>query len=215
MQLEYLDISAPIEASMPTWPGSSGITLTRVQDIRRGDPVNESDLAANLHVGTHVDAPLHFLANGAPVDRLAIDAMIGPATVATLEGCKDVTADDLEALSLPPSVTRLLLKTPNSKRWSEGGFVTDYVALSPGAASWLVDHGITLVGIDYLSIERYRGSGDVHRILLGAGVIVVEGLKLDDVEPGDYELACLPLRLVGAEGAPARAVLMRERAPAA
>ncbi len=209
MQTEFWDISVPITASMPTWPGSEGFTLTRVQALMLGDQVNESHVAMGAHVGTHVDAPLHFLASGAAIDELPLSALMGPVQIIEVSSAPHVFICDVEN-ALDASTKRVLIKTSNSGKWgSTGAFDSDYVSLAPDTARWLADRDLALLGIDYLSIEEFGGSGDVHRALLNAGVVVVEGLNLSDVEPGNYWLACLPLRIVGAEGAPARAVLMR------
>jgi arylformamidase len=194
---------------MAVWPGSRGVHLRQVHDLGRGDAVNEHDVTLNLHAGTHIDAPRHFLAGAACVDELPLEAMLGPATVIALPDVAEVTAVVLEAAAVPTQTRRLLLQTRNSRRLPGAAFDTGYVALSADGAEWIVRRGITLVGIDYLSIERFGASGDVHRTLLQAGVVVVEGLKLCGVSPGDYWLSCVPLRLVGAEAAPVRAVLTR------
>jgi arylformamidase len=207
----YLDISLTISADLPHWPGSPLIELTRRRDMAQGDPVNDSVLTCGVHTGTHVDAPLHFLANGADVTDLSLEALIGPAIVATLPDVEAITAHDLEALNLPADTQRLLLRTRNSEGWQRGDctFRPDFVALTTDAAHWVVARGIRLIGIDYLSIQRFRDNPETHIALLQAGVVIVEGLNLAGIEPGDYELICLPLKLANAEGAPARAVLRR------
>mgnify|MGYP003596249269 FL=1 len=211
---DYLDISLAISPDLPRWPGSPLTELTRRRDMGRGDPVNDSTLVCGVHVGTHVDAPLHFLADGADVTHLALDALIGPAVVAFLPDVDAVTADDLEALKLPADTRRLLLRTRNSESWQRGDrdFHADFVALTADAARWVVARGIRLIGVDYLSVQIFQGDPATHIALLQAQVVIVEGLNLFQVAPGNYELICLPLKLAGAEGAPARAVL--RRAPA-
>jgi arylformamidase len=208
---DYLDISLTISSDLPRWPGSPPTELSRRRDIGRGDAVNDSVLVCGVHAGTHVDAPLHFLADGADVTRLALDALIGPAVVAALPDVDAVTAADLEALNLPTDTRRLLLRTRNSEGWRRGDreFRPDFVALSVDAARWVVARGLRLIGVDYLSVQIFRGDPQTHIALLQAGVVIVEGLNLAEVAPGGYELICLPLKLAGAEGAPARAVLRR------
>lgn len=208
-----IDISVPLQADMPTWPGSAGFRLVRTARLEAGDTANVCRLDCDIHVGTHVDAPWHFVQEGATVDRLPLDTLIGPASVEFLPGLKTITADDLGSLTLPPGTERLLLRTDNSELWAAGvrDFREDYVALTASAARWIVDQGIRLVGVDYLSVQRYQDGPAVHQILLEAEVVVIEGLNLFEVEPGEYELICLPLKIVGAEGAPARAVLRRKR----
>jgi arylformamidase len=206
---DFTDITLPLRPQMPIWPGSVGVRLTQTLRLAAGDPANVSRLDCDVHVGTHVDAPCQFLADGCSVDQLPLEMMIGPVLVAHLPGIEAVTADALAHLALFPGIRRLLLRTRNSEWWAAGmtEFREDYVALTAEAAQWVVNQGIRLIGVDYLSVQRYRTSSLTHRILLGADVIVLEGLNLANVEAGVYELICLPLRLVGADGAPARAVL--------
>lgn len=177
--------------------------------LKAGDRANVSRLDCDVHMGTHVDAPWHFLSDGFTVDEMSLDVLIGPATVAYLPEASVITAKELAGLNLPSGIQRLLLKTRNSDLWAAGvtEFRKDYVALSADAARWAVERGIRLVGIDYLSVQCYDDNPLTHQILMKAGVIIVEGLNLAAVEPGSYELICLPLRLVGADGAPVRAVL--------
>ena len=206
---DYLDISLTISPDLPRWPGSPPVELSRRRDMARGDPVNDSTLVCGVHTGTHVDAPLHFLAGGADVTHLALDVLIGPAVVAALPDLDSITAGDLEALNLPADSQRLLLRTRNSEYWRRGDreFCPDFVALTADAAHWVVARGIRLIGVDYLSVQIFRGDPQTHIALLQAGVVIVEGLNLARVAPGACELICLPLKLAGAEGAPARAVL--------
>ena len=194
---------------MPIWPGSPGFHLKRWQSIDKGDQVNCSRLDCDVHVGTHIDAPLHFLPSGLSTDQLPLETLIGPAFISRLPNLKAITAGDLKALSIPDGTLRLLLHTDNSKLWSSETkeFYTEFVALTVDAAQWIVERGIRLVGIDYLSVQRYADGPETHRILLQNEIIIVEGLNLSGVNAGFYELICLPLRIVGAEGTPARAIL--------
>jgi len=206
---DYIDISLLLSPELLCWPGSPPLELRRRRNMINGDKCNDSDLSCNLHTGTHVDAPLHFLADGADVTALALDTLIGPAVVAALPEVDVITADDLERLALPPHTRRLLLRTRNSESWSRGDreFHRDFVALTADAAHWVVARGIQLIGVDYLSVQRFHDGPETHITLLQAGVVILEGLNLSQVVPGDYELICLPLKLAGAEGAPARTVL--------
>jgi len=208
---QYIDISLTFSPDLPLWPGSPPIELARRRDMARGDHVNDGALSFGLHSGTHVDAPLHFLADGADVTRLALDALIGPAAVAVLPDVDAISADDLEALKLPADTRRLLLRTRNSEGWRQGvrEFREDFVALTVDAARWVVARGLRLIGVDYLSVQLFRGDPQTHIALLEADVVILEGLNLADVDPGAYELICLPLKLAGGDGAPARAVLRR------
>jgi len=208
---EILDISVPLQARMPLWPGSPGVRLDAVLRIDAGDEVNASQLTCGVHAGTHVDAPWHFLVDGTTVEQLPLDVLVGEAWVAHLPSVDAVSAEVLAAQGLPRQSRRLLLRTRNSEWWAAGetAFREEYVALTEDAAEWVVDRRIRLIGVDYLSVQRYRDPPNTHRILLRAGVVIVEGLNLAGVSAGRYELLCLPLRLSGAEGAPARAVLRR------
>ena len=204
-----IDISVQLKPDMPTWPDSVGFRLTRTMSLEAGDRANVSRLDCDVHMGTHVDAPWHFLSDGFTVDEMSLDVLIGPAIVAYLPEASVITANELADLNLASGIQRLLLKTRNSDLWAAGvtEFRKDYVALSADAARWVVERGIRLVGIDYLSVQCYADNPLTHQILMQAGVIIVEGLNLAGVEPGAYELICLPIRLVGADGAPVRAVL--------
>jgi arylformamidase len=206
-----IDITVPMQSEMPVWPGTKGVRLTPILRLKNGDSSNLSQLDCNLHTGTHVDAPSHFLNSDITVEKLPLDILVGPAFVAHLLEAKDITPEDLANLNLPSGVERLLLRTSNSKLWVEGAteFSQDFVALTPDAAQWIVDNGISLIGVDYLSVQRYGDDSVTHEILLGAGTVALEGLNLSDVQSGFYELICLPLRLVGAEASPARAILRK------
>ena len=206
-----IDITVPMQSEMPVWPGTKGIRLTPIMRLENGDSSNLSRLDCNLHTGTHVDAPSHFLADGTTVETLPLDVLVGPAFVAHLLKVKYVTPEDLANLNLPSNVKRLLLRTRNSELWTTETteFRKDFVALTPDAAQWIVDNGISLIGVDYLSVQRYSDDSVTHEILLGAGVVALEGLNLSGVQSGFYELICLPLRLVGAEASPVRAILRR------
>jgi arylformamidase len=204
------DVTVPLSAGTPTYPGDTPFARRVQKRLEDGDPSTLSDLTLSAHAGTHVDAPLHFLENGGTVDELPLEILMGRARVVALPATRPcVDRADLEGLDLSDDV-RLLFKTRNSGLLHDATFHEDYVYLTPEAARHLVDAGIKLVGIDYLSVERY-GSEDfaAHRELLAAGVIVVEGLDLSEVDPGEYDLSCLPLRIQGGEGAPARVVLRR------
>ncbi len=204
-----IDISLTVRTEMPFWPNSEGFRIRRTREIAAGDTANVSLITSDVHVGTHVDAPLHFLEGGGTVDQLPLGVLIGPARVVYLPDTEAITAEVLQSLALPPDTRRLLFRTRNSRLWAEGvtTFREDYVGLTLDGAQWIVEHGIALVGNDYLSVQRYHDTPEIHRVLLRAGVVLLEGLNLDGVAPGLYELICLPIKLGGAEGAPARAIL--------
>jgi arylformamidase len=206
--MDWIDVSVPLRDGMVVYDGDPPAHIERVSRIADGDMANLTRLDMGAHTGTHVDAPVHFLPDGAGVDRLPLDVLIGPAVVADLTGLAgDVDAAALAGLDLPAGTERLLLKTPNSRLWARDAFSHEFAGVADDAARELVARGVRLVGIDYLSIAPSGDPAPSHRTLLGAGVVVVEGLDLRAVEPGSYELVCLPLRIAGADGAPARALL--------
>ena len=207
--MTLIDISVPIQPNMIVYEGDPGIEITPRLQIARGDPANVSLLSLGSHTGTHLDAPAHFLEGAATLERLPLEVLVGPALVAAVSAEQLIGQSDLERLPLSGH-TRLLLKTRNSALWALGRFRSDYVALDLSGARYLIEQGIRLVGIDYLSIETYHAPGHpVHRALLEAGVVILEGLNLAGVEPGVFELVCLPLAVTGIDGAPCRAVLRR------
>jgi arylformamidase len=198
------DVSVPIHEALVVYPGDPTVSLTRVQALAAGDIANVSRLDLGVHTGTHVDAPLHFFDGRPAVDSLDLDALVGPVHVLQVTGLGDIGAEALD--SLPESAERVLFKTRNSAAWAREEYYEDFASISPEAAERLVAEGVRLVGIDYLSV----GGVETHRTLLEAGVIAVEGLDLRKIEPGDYELICLPMKLVGADGAPARVILIED-----
>ncbi len=207
----YIDVSLGIDRDLLTWPGDPGIVITRTAQLERGDSANVSELRMGSHTGTHVDPPLHFIDGGPGVDLLSPDALIGEAVVVDLRGFEGaIGAEELERVALGHA-RRVLLKTDNSEIWrtKRPTFPERYVSLSPKGAAWLVEREVVLVGIDFLSIEKAHTPGHpTHRALLEAGVVILEGLDLSNVEPGTYELLCLPLKILGGDGAPARAMLI-------
>ena len=204
------DITLTISPNMPVWPGDTPPRLVRTGSIAQGKNSNTSEICMSVHTGTHVDAPDHFLDDGRTVEKLSIDMMVGRAYVLHLPDVDLITAAVLSQAEIPPRTRRLLFKTRNSEYWARGEnkFQTNFVALSADAAELLVDRNVKLVGVDYLSVAPYKYSRATHQILLKAGVVVVEGLDLSRVSQGRYTLHCLPLKLAGSDGAPARAMLV-------
>ena len=205
--MELIDITVPIRDGMVVYDGDPPVHLERVKSIAAGDVANLSRLDFGVHSGTHIDAPIHFIDGGAAAETLPLERLLGAAHVidaTAVEGVLDESA--LARLELPAGIERVLFKTRNSRLWERDEFSHEFVHLTGSGARYLVDRGVRLVGLDYLSI----GDPDAHRALLGAGVVAVEGLDLRQVEPGSYRLVCLPLKIVGSDGAPARAVLMKE-----
>jgi arylformamidase len=199
----WIDVSLPLRTGMAGWPGDPEVTIERVEEIGKGGEANLSRMTLGLHAGTHIDAPLHFLENGAPIDSLPADTLVGPARVIAVDE-PVVTAEELRGRNVREG-ERVLFRTRNSR--FPGRYAPDLVGLDPEAAVFLAASRVRAVGIDGLSISRAGSEAEVHQALLGAGIWVVEGLDLSAVAPGDYELICLPLLIPGAEAAPARAFL--------
>lgn len=207
--MNIIDITLPISEDLPVWPGDPDIDINWLERIEKGGEVNISTLSIGAHTGTHLDMPLHFIQDGVGLDSLDLARLIGEVTVCEVPGNLDVIDRAfLETLEAIPK--RLLFKTSNSRLWRQGvkEFREDYIALDAGAARYLVDMGCDLVGIDYLSIAAFTDTREPHLRLLEAGIVVLEGLDLSKVKPGKYGLVCLPIRLAGREGAPARAILI-------
>jgi arylformamidase len=211
MMSEIVDISLSISPKSVVWPTAPSPSLTRRLSIARGDLVNDSNLFMNVHTGTHLDAPLHHFEEGLAAHEMSLDSLLGEVWVADLSNDVDITVKALERVWPAGEIARILLKTRNSRLWAERhtDFTSDYSALTQESAAWLVDRCVRLVGIDYLSVQRFADPPTVHRVLLRAGVVLLEGLDLSGVAAGRWELLCLPLKLVGADGAPARAILRR------
>jgi len=207
--MKLIDISVALDERLPTYPNNTPFTLEPIKRLARGDSSNVSTLHLSAHTGTHVDAPRHFFDQGIGTDGLPLEMLMGRARVIEIVGRKGVSAEDLSPLDLSEDV-RVLIKTSNSRLWGSPEFHADYIGMTESGARHLVDRGIKVVGVDYLSVEEFHKPGaPAHRILLGAGTIVIEGLNLLDVEPGIYDLYCLPLRVAGSDGAPARVVLRK------
>ena len=208
------DITLTLSADLPVWPGDPPISLTRVMQIETGDEANVTKLEMTVHAGTHVDAPYHFLGGDNPtVEYLPLDVLVGSAYVLQLPDAVDlITAEVLRRHAFPPRIKRLLFKTRNSHLWQRGEkeFQNDFVAVNPDGAQFLVEREVKLVGVDYLSIAPYQDGTPTHRILLEAGIVVLEGLNLAQVAPGNYTLYALPLKIAEADGAPARVILIED-----
>ena len=207
--MKLIDVTVPLDATLPTYPNNTPFSLEPIKRLAHGDSSNVSTLHMSAHCGTHVDAPRHFFDSGPGVEALALDILMGRVRVIQLTSRTGISAEDLAKEDLSEEV-RILIKTRNSQLWGTAEFRTDYVGVTESGARHLVAHGIKLVGVDYLSVEQFKTPGaPAHHVLLGAGTIVLEGLNLRDVEPGIYDLYCLPLRVVGSDGAPARVVLRK------
>ena len=209
MQTLY-DISVPLRNGMPFWPGDKTPAFTQYCSIADGDRVNCTHLSIPAHLGTHVDAPCHFVQDAGSIEQLPLDVLIGPARVVAIDPQVDAISRQVLIDAGIEVTPRMLFRTRNSRNWSEHphSFQKDYVSFTGDAAQYLLENGVRLVGIDYLSIDLFENDGaPVHNCWLPAGVIALEGIDLSAVPPGDYELLCLPIKIVGSDGAPARAVL--------
>ena len=205
------DISLPLSADLPLWPGDPAPVIERFSKMEEGEGQNISRVEMCVHFGTHIDAPFHFVKDGSKVEDVPLDLLMGPAQVIELpQDCDVITADVLKDAGIADGITRVLFKTRNSQHWLNGDreFDKDFVALSVDGALYLMERGVRLVGIDYLSIASFYAPVPTHVALLKGGVVVVENLDLSAVVAGMYELICLPLNIKGAEGAPARVVLV-------
>jgi arylformamidase len=208
--MRIYDVTHTLRPGMVTWPAEPGPEITLIKEMAAGNSADVSSLSLGVHTGTHVDAPRHFIAGGAGVDSLSLAALCGPAKVVQIQDSRAIRVEELERAALD-GAERVLFRTRNSDEWSDSEFREDFVYLDPTAAAWLVAHGTRLVGVDFLSVEAFRAAEPAtHRTLLGAGVVIVEGLDLREITAGDYFLTCLPLKLAGADGAPARAILTQE-----
>ena len=208
--MRIYDISLAITPTMPVWPGDPPVQLELVHRIADGANANASRLACGVHTGTHVDAPFHFIEGAGTVEAMPLEILSGPAYVADLSSADVIDVPALRRARIPPRTRRVLFKTRNSRLWESADrtFHRDFVAVNAEGASWLVERGVKLVGVDYLSVAPFGNSRPTHRTLLEAEVVIIEGLNLAAVRRGRYTLHCLPLKLAGSDGAPARAILV-------
>lgn len=207
----YHDISIPIHAGMHIYEGDPPVDVSPVHSIQAGDLANVSRLLIGSHTGTHVDAPCHFIDDGKTVDEISLEILIGPARVVELTNTNEISREALISAGLEGQ-ERVLFKTSNSRLWRENGFQKEFVHITGAAAEYLVEIDVKLVGIDYLSADRFGADDPIaHNTLLGAGVVIVEGLDISKVKQGDYDLICLPLLVRDGDGAPCRVVLVERQ----
>ncbi len=204
----WIDISVTLSDGMIIWPGDPPVHIDRVQDLEKGDGHSLSNLSMGSHSGTHIDAPAHFLKGGTTIDRAPLDVLIGTARVIEITDAESIKPAELRRHRIRKG-DRILFKTRNSATWhAVKHFVEDYVCITAEGAKYLAERGVSVVGVDYLSVGGYhRDCTEVHTILLGAGVWLIEGLDLSDARAGRYDLVCLPLKIKDGDGAPARAVV--------
>jgi len=205
--MKIIDISAPLSGNIPIWPGSHGFSQIQRNSISDGCQANVTIINMDIHVGTHIDAPFHFLMEGKTIDKIPLNELCGDAFVLDARNEEKITEMVLIGGNIPQNTKRLLIKTNNGYWWKQKSFNQSYVGLSADGAQWLVDNGIKLIGIDYLSVASFDEVQIVHEILLNKDIIIVEGLDLTEPNQGNYEFSCLPLKMVKADGAPARATL--------
>ena len=204
----WRDVSVPLHNGMVHWPDNPAVTVERMLDISKGDNANVSRFAMGSHTGTHMDAPVHFFNDGKGLDEMDLSATIGPARVVPIEDEEAIRPEAVRAADVRRG-ERIIFKTRNStSAWWTEPFQTDFVYITHEAAELLAGGGVRTVGVDYLSVGGYKRDGaETHRALLAAGIWIIEGLRLHEIEPGEYDLICLPLLVTGADGAPARALL--------
>ena len=208
----WLDVTVPIRDGMVHWPGDPEVRVTRVHDLEHGHPATVTHLDLGVHTGTHVDAPVHFIAGAPGIHEVPLGSLLGPARVVALPNARTITARAIEEVA-PVAGERLLFRTDNSTRcWRDDRFVPDYTYLSLAGARALAARRVATVGVDYLSIGGGDDGPAIHRALLESDICVIEGLNLSLIAPGLYDLICLPLRIHGADGAPARVLLRPQRA---
>ncbi|MEP6714601.1 MAG: cyclase family protein [Terriglobia bacterium] len=204
----WIDISVPVRNGMVHWPGDPAFHRERVHDQKKGDVCTVSGVSMGVHTGTHMDAPLHFIDDTLSIDQMPLDATIGPARVLHIRDRKSIRREELMEHQMEFG-ERILFKTANSDSlWSKDEFDEDFIFIAKDGAEYLAECGVRTVGVDYLSVGGFHEDGvETHQALLGAGIWIIEGLNLSGVEPGLYELLCLPIKLMGSDGAPARAIL--------
>lgn len=210
---EWIDISIPLQNGMVHWPGDAPFERLQTLHIANGDVCNLSQFCSSAHIGTHMDAPRHFVGGAQAMETMPIEATVGPARVIEILHPEVIPVEELEPHHLAKG-ERILFKTSNSQHhWKTHDFQEQFVYIPERTAKYLAQRGVQTVGVDYLSVGGYeKDSAETHRELLGAGIWLIEGLNLEHVEPGDYELVCLPMKMVGSDGAPARAILRRSPA---
>ncbi len=203
----FYDISMTIENGMLSWPSDGPVSIEKIRSMDNGERLNLSRLDMSAHTGTHVDAPVHFIQEGSGIDSVPLDILIGPAAVVHLPGVREIGDGELKAAGIPPDTKRLLLKTENGKLLGQKQFQKDYSFFTLEGAQYIIDSGVRLVAIDYLSIAAYGSGEAVHQALLGEGIVIIEGVDLREISAGPYNMIALPLKIGGCDGAPARVVL--------
>ena len=208
--MKVYDCSISLVKGMVSWPGDPQFETRDFKLIDKGDSSNILEMKMSSHAGTHIDAPAHFFKDALTVDKIPFDILIGKTQVIDFYENDEISKSDLEKYDLKGK-ERVLLKTKNSSLYKKDGFQKDYVYLTDDAAGYLVKLGVKLIGIDYLSIQKYKDKeSKVHKILLSNNIVIVEALDLSKVPEGEYTLFCLPMKLIDTDGAPTRVILLRK-----
>jgi len=206
-QRKWIDITVTIKSGMIHWPCEPVVRIKRRQNMDKKDSSNVSFISMSAHTGTHIDAPLHFIASGKGLDRMPFNATLGKVRILEIKDRQCIKPKELIPYRIKPK-ERIIFKTVNSNYWKVNKFIKNFVYISPEAAGYLISRKVCTVGIDYLSVGAYHKDGaQTHRILLKAGIWIIEGLNLKGVKPGYYDLICLPLKILNSDGAPARAII--------
>ncbi len=211
--MQIIDITLPLSNRIPVWSDDVGITTRLTSTIAAGGEANVTEIQMSVHTGTHLDAPRHFLNDRIGIDQLDLHTLVGAVKVVDIPAeVQTITCEVVESALPEGNIERILLRTGNSARrlLEQSKFQTDFVAIDTGGAEALISRGVRFIGIDYLSVASYSQTREVHELLLGADVILLEGANLADVKAGDYQMVCLPLLLPGSDGAPARVILTRD-----
>ncbi|MCL5673435.1 MAG: cyclase family protein [Deltaproteobacteria bacterium] len=204
----YIDVSLTVEDGMVHWPKDPEVIIKQFSSIKNGDAANNTHLSFGTHTGTHIDAPRHFYEDGIGIDKIKLEALTGECSVIEVPEKYEAITEDFLKMQNINNGGRILFKTKNSKIISrDKNFHEDYVYVASDAAKYMVEKGIILVGVDYLSVEGYGKGHETHRTLLGAGVVIIESLYLEQVEPGNYKLIAFPIKIKDSDGAPARVIL--------
>lgn len=209
--MKLYDITLTLSESLAVWPGDPAPKFERKLKIEKGDVANVTIMTLGAHTGTHVDAPYHFIHGGKTVESLPLDVLVGDALVVERKECDALTAKVLQEADIPEGTKRLLIKTRNSDWWEKNSskFYDDYVPITEDGAQYLVGKGIRLIGVDYLSVSPFDDPVPTHEAFLKSSVVILEGVDLSKIIPGNYTLCCLPLKVADADGAPCRAILMK------
>jgi len=208
--MRIIDISQPIEDSMVYYSSLTSFKFNWLKHYSRGDNRSISEFCMASHIGAHIDSPYHYIPNGKKLDELDLEVFYGKARIIEVENEQKITAEFLKKVGDLPE--RILFKTRNSQLYNKKSFTPDYVYIDSEAAKYISQFPVKLIGIDYLSIDKYQDtSKDAHKILLSKGIVLLEGIILTEVDEGNYQIACFPIKIKGVEAAPCRAVLIDDK----